>query len=192
MCKLFVIFLYKRCTYSHNKKDENNQLKQSSVDETALHDDIGRLESKMTDAQKSLTREKEKCECLEKQLNDVEIEATVLRKERDNLKIQRRHVEGLLQEAKSENDHIRNHQIARLMEENHKINEQLSALQIDKQSMEATLELYNLNLEDAESSANEKLSSEEEDEKTKILDGALFKYMTMNRTNVVEEMIQKT
>ena len=99
--------------------------------------------------------------------------------DKSNYKIQLDHIQGLLEEAKIEN-RIRNKEVADLTRENNALSEYVRNLKMEKGSLEATLELHEIKLqEEIESKEDEvnTVSESEEIEKRKIGDAAFLNYL---------------
>ena len=111
--------------------------------------------------------------------------------DKSSYKIQLDHIQGLLEEAKIEN-RIRNKEVADLTRENNALSEYVRNLKMEKGSLEATLELHEIKLqEEIESKENEvnTVSESEEIEKRKIGDAAFLNYLNQ-RAGALNKIIQ--
>jgi len=176
-------------------KSDKVKLLQQSTDEMQLVEQVKKLERDNRSLMDDLKSQEKLRASLEKQLEqaltnsgDKQIPKVM------NDDIARSHSQSLLEEKQEETN------MKALINENTKLTMKLEAMTMEKKSLEATLELYDLNLEEEEqqkqrtqeSSRNFSLHtqkpSENVEDKRRIGDEALLKYMNIRRGSKAENI----
>jgi len=176
-------------------KSDKEKLLQQSTDEMRLVEQVEKLERDNRSLMGDLKSQETVRASLEKQLEQALTNSgdkQILKVVNDD--IVRSHSQSFLEEKQEETN------MKALMNENKKLTMKLEAMAMEKKSLEATLELYDLNLEEEEqqkqrtqeSSSNfsrrTQKHSENVEDKRRIGDEALLKYMNIRRGSTAENI----